>query len=95
MKALPSYIKPELYFWTRDADKTNRGIAEIDYVIQRGAAIVPVEVKARVQGGMKSLWAFLEKHPDSYGIRTSLENFGTMDRLLIYPLYAISRIIAD
>ena len=92
LKALNPHIKPELFFWTRDADGSNRGTAEVDYVIQKGSSVIPIEVKARTQGGMKSLWAFLEKKTSEYGIRTSLENFSSMDKLHIYPLYAISKV---
>ena len=91
LKAMDSHVHPELYFWTRDADGSNRGTAEVDYVIQKGSSIIPIEVKARTQGGMKSLWAFLEKGTSAYGIRTSLENFAEMDKIQIYPLYAICK----
>lgn len=93
INALDPHSKPELFFWTRDSDASNRGTAEVDYVIQKGSSIVPVEVKARVQGGMKSLWAFLEKKTSGYGVRCSLENFSKMDRLEIYPLYAIGNLM--
>ena len=79
---------------TRDSDGTHRGTAEVDYVIQKGSSIIPVEVKARTQGGMKSLWTFLEKKTSEYGIRASLENFGMTDRLQIYPLYAIGNCLS-
>ena len=94
LKAMDANLKPELFFWTRDSDGTNRGTAEVDYVIQKGSSIIPVEVKARTQGGMKSLWTFLEKKTSEYGIRASLENFGMTDRLQIYPLYAIGNCLS-
>ena len=93
LKALDCHVHPELFFWTRDSDGSNRGTAEVDYVIQKGASIIPVEVKARTQGGMKSLWAFLEKGFSEYGIRVSLENFSEMDSVQIYPLYAVGKVI--
>lgn len=94
IKSSDAHSKPELFFWTRDADGSNRGTAEVDYVIQKGASIIPIEVKARTQGGMKSLWSFLEKGTADYGIRSSLENFSEMDKLKIYPLYAIGKCIS-
>lgn len=96
LKSVPGRTPAELYYWTRASEGTNRGTAEVDYVIQRGSSIIPVEVKARTQGGMKSLWSFLEKGVSPYGIRLSLENFGETfrgeDRVLIYPLYAACRL---
>ncbi|MBI5300168.1 MAG: AAA family ATPase, partial [Deltaproteobacteria bacterium] len=51
-------IRPQLFYWHREARASN---AEIDYVIQRGHEILPIEVKAGVKGGMKSLFLFLEE----------------------------------
>ena len=89
IKSFDARVKPELFFWTRDIDGSNRGTAEVDYVIQKGSSIIPIEVKARTQGGMKSLWSFLEKGTSNYGIRTSFENFSEIDKVKICPLYAI------
>ncbi len=93
IKAMPRRQAPGLYFWTRDSDSSNRGTAEVDYVMQCASSIVPVEVKARTQGGMKSLWAFLDKGVSDHGVRASLENFGQMDRLEIYPIYGIGKVL--
>lgn len=93
INALDAHVKPEIFFWTRDSDASNRGTAEVDFVIQKGSAIVPIEVKARTQGGMKSLWAFLEKKSSDYGVRCSLENFSKMDRVVVYPLYAAGNLL--
>ncbi|MCF0187467.1 MAG: ATP-binding protein, partial [Bacteroidaceae bacterium] len=49
-------LKYELYYWVRKA----RGAqAEIDYVVAKDSKVVPIEVKADCQGGMKSLWNFM------------------------------------
>lgn len=92
INSMGSLYPPKLFYWKRDADGTNRGVAEIDYVIQKNSEIIPVEVKARTQGGMKSLWAFMEAKGCSFGVRASLENFGVMGSLRIYPVYGISKI---
>jgi predicted AAA+ superfamily ATPase len=44
-------------------------------------------------GSMQSLFLFLKEKKRQYGIRSSLENFGTFDNVMIYPLYAVSNII--
>lgn len=93
INALDAHVKPVIFFWTRDSDASNRGTAEVDFVIQKGSAIVPIEVKARTQGGMKSLWAFLEKNSSDYGVRCSLENFSKMDRVVVYPIYAAGNLL--
>ena len=65
--------------------------------------VLPLEVKAGVQGGMKSLWDFMRDKKLSQAIRCSLEDFGHFDyidskadnavrHVEIVPLYAISQI---
>jgi len=80
------YIPQQLYFWQRE-QKNNH--AEVDYVIQQGEKIIPIEVKSGTSGKMQSLHLFLHEKKLAYGIRTSLENFAQYDKIKVYPLYAI------
>lgn len=81
--------RPELYYWHREATNAT---AEVDFVLQHGDRLLPVEVKSGVRGSMKSLRLFMaEKHIDT-GVRISLENFATLPDIRILPLYAIHRI---
>ncbi len=83
----------QLYYWQRE---TRGAEAEIDYVIQQEAAIVPIEVKSGRGTAMKSMNSFLENHPESaYGIRFSTNNYSIYDKIHSYPLYAVAKIIAD
>ncbi|MDR2728287.1 MAG: DUF4143 domain-containing protein, partial [Chitinispirillales bacterium] len=86
------YSDNELYCWVREKKNAN---AQIDFVVQRGENIVPVEVKSGKQGRMQSMWVFLEEKQSKYGIRSSLENFGQYDKIKIFPLYAIGKAITD
>lgn len=52
----PPYIEPALYYWQREEASSS---AEIDYVIQHGNRIVPIEVKAGATGSLKSLHIFM------------------------------------
>ena len=88
----PARLRPQLFYWHREARASN---AEVDYVISRGAHIVPIEVKARTRGGMKSMGLFLDEGHAARGIRLSAENFSTCDRIDIMPLYAAGRIPAE
>lgn len=92
-------IRHELYYWQRMAKNSQ---AEIDYVSSYRQTVLPIEVKAGMQGGMKSLWLFMREKNLTNAIRCSLENFGTFDyedqeaggtlrHVLICPLFAISR----
>ena len=78
-----------LYYWQRE----NKGSqAEVDYVIELGSEIIPIEVKSGIKGKMQSLRIFMEEKKSKFGIRTSLENFDRMGNINIVPLYAIGAI---
>jgi predicted AAA+ superfamily ATPase len=81
---------PQLYYWHREARASN---AEVDYVIARGATIVPVEVKAGTRGGMKSMGLFLDEGHALRGARLSQENYSKLDRVDVLPLYAAGSIV--
>ncbi len=85
----PSHVKPALYYWHREARGSN---AEVDYVVQQGADIVPVEVKAGTKGQMQSMFVFMDERKLTRGFRVSLENFGVYGRVQVIPLYAVRRL---
>jgi len=84
-----TYAKRQLYCWSKEKAQSS---AQIDYLIQNGSSIVPIEVKSGVQGGMKSLEIFMKEKNISRGIRTSLENYARKEKYDIIPLYAISNL---
>ena len=94
------FTKAESHYWERTGKKSQ---AEIDYICAHNGRVLPVEVKASIQGGMQSLWIFLREHKLHNAIRTSLENFGQFyyydkedegaeRHVEIIPLYAISNL---
>jgi len=85
------YTPTPLYCWQRE--KSN-GTAQVDFIIQRGEEIIPVEVKSGTQGAMQSLRLFMKEKGIKKGIRTSLENFAYYDNIEVYPVYAISTILS-
>lgn len=87
LKAGSCYRPEPLYFWHREAKNSN---AEVDYVVQQGQQIIPVEIKSGRQGSMQSLHLFLQEKKAPYGVRFSLENFSAYDKIKVYPLYAVS-----
>jgi hypothetical protein len=48
----PYFIEPSLNYWVRE-EKTS--CAEVDYLIQQGSTLIPIEVKAGKTGTLKSL----------------------------------------
>lgn len=62
---------------------------EMDFMIQKGKHIVPVEVKAEVSLQAKSLKAYCQKYKPAYAIRFSLRNYQEEEWLVNIPLYAV------
>ena len=76
-----------VYYYTND-----RGSCEIDFVIDTGARIVPVEVKAEVNLRAKSLKIYREKYAPEISVRTSMADYKREDWLVNLPLYAVEEI---
>ena len=73
-----------IYYWTAD-----RGTAEVDFVIDNGKDVIPVEVKAEVNLQAKSLKVYREKFQPRLSIRTSMADYKKEDWLLNLPLWAV------
>ncbi len=73
-----------IYYWSADNAR-----AEIDFLLQYEALIVPIEVKAEENLQAKSLRLFIERNPALHGIRFSMSPYRTQDWLTNYPLYGI------
>lgn len=89
IKSASCFSPYPLYCWHREKSGSN---AEVDYVVQLGNRIFPIEVKSGSKGSMQSMRLFLEAKGIPKGIRTSLENFSAYDDIIVYPLYAIKNI---
>lgn len=76
-----------IYYYTND-----RGSCEVDFVIDTGEQIVPVEVKAEVNLKAKSLKTYCEKYDPEISVRTSMADYKKEDWLVNLPLYAVEEI---
>lgn len=72
------------YYWTAE-----RGTAEVDFVVDTGSDIIPVEVKAEVNLQAKSLKVYHEKFEPKVSVRTSMADYRLEDWLVNLPLWAI------
>jgi len=90
LKNSSCYNPISLYYWQREK---RQGSAQIDFLIQRGEKIIPIEVKSGTSGKMQSMNLFLKEKQAEYGVRTSLENFAQYDRIKVYPLYAVGNLV--
>ena len=94
IKASSCYAPQELFCWQRSAGPgTAQGNAQVDFLVQKGSSIIPIEVKSGTQGSMQSLRLFMKEKNIARGVRVSLENFGHYEDIDVYPLYAIGNII--
>ncbi len=85
--------KAQLYYWKRNARGSE---AEVDYLIQHGRDIIPIEVKSGKGKTLKSMQLFLKSHQNSpYGIRFSTNNYSVHEKIHSYPLYAIAKVVSD
>lgn len=76
-----------IYYWTND-----RGTAKIDFVIDNGHDVIPIEVKAEQNLQAKSLKSYREKfHPQS-SLRVSMADYKEEEWLINLPLYAVETI---
>ena len=75
------------YYWSAE-----RGTAEIDFVIDTGSDVIPVEAKAEVNLQAKSLKVYREKFRPRVAIRSSMADYKREDGLLNLPLWAIESI---
>jgi uncharacterized protein len=81
------FSQTELFYWHRETSNSN---AEIDFVVQNGAELQPIEVKSSGKGRMQSLRQFLMDKKRPFGYRFSLENFSEYENIKSMPLYAVS-----
>lgn len=73
-------------YWTNDA-----GTAEVDFVLDTGREVIPVEVKAEVNLRAKSLKVYREKYQPAHSVRASLADYRKEeDGLVNVPLYALA-----
>ena len=79
--------KIPLFYWKND------NTAEVDFVIQKGVDVIPLEVKRGVHTRSKSLHIFAKQYQCPYVIRVSQKNFGFENGIKSVPLYAVFCII--
>ncbi len=100
----PPYIEPALFYWLREEKGSN---AEIDYIMQCGSHIIPIEVKSGSTGSLKSLHLFMGLKKLSFAVRINsdlpsktsvrvkerLANAFIEYQLLSIPFYLIGQLI--
>ena len=68
------------------------GKYEMDFMIQKGKHVVPIEVKAETNLRARSLQAYHQKYEPPYAVRVSMADYRQDDWMTNIPLYAVNRI---
>ena len=76
-----------IYYYTND-----RNSCEIDFIVDNGDNIIPLEVKAEINLKAKSLKTYREKFTPEISIRSSMADYSEEIGLINLPLYAIDGI---
>ena len=79
-----------LYYYTND-----RGSCEVDFIIDTGEDVMPIEVKAETNLKAKSLKTYREKYNPKLSIRMSMADFKAEDGLINLPLYMAGEIMVQ
>ena len=94
----PMYMYPELYYWCREKPQSS---AEVDYIIQMGTTLLPIEVKSGKTGTLRSLHLLMEMKrlpvalrfstntPVVETVRSSLPRSDYHYTLVTLPLYLV------
>lgn len=73
-----------VFYYSNDAK------LELDFLIQYKTEIVPIEAKAEENLRSKSLFTFVNSHPNIHGLRFSMSDYREQDWMTNVPLYAVS-----
>lgn len=83
MSQLVSVLDTSIFYYSNDSK------LEIDFLIQHGNNIVPIEAKAEENLRSKSLSTLVTSHPEMEGLRFSMSDYREQGWMKNVPLYAI------
>jgi len=81
------YTRAELYYWGRG---TKNSSAELDYLLEKDARIVPIEVKSGSTGSLKSMHLFINKFQSDTALKISQAPYRKENPIISLPFYAIA-----
>jgi len=76
-----------VYYYTNE-----RNTCEVDFVVDTGEDIIPIEVKAEINLKAKSLRTYMEKFEPTLAVRTSMADYRKEDNLVDLPLYVVESV---
>lgn len=87
---LAASIERSIFYYSKENSPL-----EIDFMIQDGSRIVPIEVKSEENLKSKSLSSFLQQHDDMHGIRFSMSPYREQEYMTNVPLYGAGIYFAE
>jgi predicted AAA+ superfamily ATPase len=79
----------EFFYWM---NTRNKGVAEVDFLLQHEGVIIPIEAKASVNLKAKSLRVYMDYYNPRIAVRTSLSRYGRNKNLYDIPLYLLGEL---
>jgi predicted AAA+ superfamily ATPase len=86
---LLSALDNDLFYWAREAKSST---AEVDFLVEQGGQVYPIEVKSGPKGRLKSLHLLLDSYPQiKKAFIVSNRDFGEIpeQKLAFAPLYYV------
>lgn len=84
LQQLLAHGEMQIFYWSSE-----KGSSELDFLVQTGGSVVPIEVKASENLKARSMKIFQEKYSPEVCIRTSMSDFRDEGWLVNIPLYGI------
>jgi len=76
-------VDDSLYYWS------SGNTAEVDFILQCAAEIIPIEVKSERNVKARSLAEYRKKYSPKYSVKTSMKSETNGEEVLNIPLYLI------
>lgn len=87
LQQLISDTKYTPYYFTE-----TKATGEIDFVVQKGMGVVPIEVKAEENLKAKSLKVYCDKYKPELAVRTSMSDYREQEWMTNVPLWMVAEI---
>lgn len=77
-----------IYYYTND-----RGSCEINFLLDNGENVIPVEVKAELNLKAKSFRTYMEKYKPEKALRISMSDYNKHEDFVDLPLYMVELVL--
>ena len=84
LQEMTANVGVKIYYYTN-----NRGASEIEFVVDDGARIIPIEVSGELNLQAKSLKVYCEKYNPEIAVRVNLGEYGKENGVINVPVYLL------